>query len=1455
MNSSLNILGIDIGSVSVSIAEITPEKNIVKTAYKIHHGNPSGTLKAILKELDLSGIAYVASTASTPDFVKTHIQFDNLLSIISSARHFYSDRGQFEYRFLLLVGGEKFGLIHFDENGNYLNYKANTSCAAGTGSFLDQQVVRLNLSGIEELSDLSFKNNGGIPKIASRCAVFAKTDLIHAQQEGYSLGKICDGLCYGLGKNIVDTLFSQEKPDSPILFCGGVSKNRAVANHIAALTGASIRVDALSPLYGAIGSAINFIDESLHDKKSVFERRGIHSAENIITLKTKNKKYFYPPLELKLSDYPDFNGIETYEYPVKNRTGSPVEVDIYETLNSANPYEICLGIDIGSTSTKAVIMEKNRTVLAGFYTRTAGRPVDALCSIFEAIDFMIKRYGINLKIAGAGTTGSGRKFVGKIIQADIILDEISAHARAACELNPRVDTIIEIGGQDSKFTTLKNGIVTSAVMNNVCAAGTGSFIEEQAYKLGCGISEYSNRTKNKCAPMASDRCTVFMERDINHYLQEGFSVDEILSSALHSVRENYLSKVASQKHIGNTIFFQGATAKNKALVAAFEQKLNKPILVSKYCHLTGALGAALVLSDERVTNTKFRGIDLYRKNIPVRSETCELCTNHCKLTIADLGDEQVAYGFLCGRDCDTKQYVNNNTSGFDLIRSWNKAFSFKLSNKTPAEPDLKERIASNLSPAIQIIKKKNPFGSKVQQDIKNKITIGIPAALHLYEDLWFWKYFFTMLGIETITSETFKEGVHAGKKIMSAEFCSPMSAIHGHAQYLSARADYLFLPFYLEERTKEKKIRRQYCYCTQFIPALISQTADWGKGKILTPVIKYLYTGFHTKIQLYKSLKAITDNSISFFDISSAYDRAIELREAGLKRLKEKYRIEKEKTGEISIVLAGRPYTILSPADNKGIPDIFTSMGIKTFYQDMIFDSEAELDPIRPLLSELHWKYASKILKVAEISAKTDAMYPVLITSFKCSPDSFVKEYFKEVMEYYKKPYLILELDEHDSSLGYETRIEAAIRSFRNHHNEQKRIRPLAPHRSINPQKEKHIKDKTIILPNWDRLTGSLLVANLKREGVNAALMQETDEIIRKSLKYNTGQCIPLNAISQGYIEHIQKHNLDPEKTLLWMSNSNTCSLRLYPHHIQTLLNAMGGGFEKSRVYTGEISFIDISIRAAINAYFAFMFGGMIRKIGCKIRPYETEKGLTDRVIDRSMILLTDAFLGRSSKEEVVKKVVSLFKKIEIKKEYRPKVAIFGDIYVRDNDVMNQNLIHFIEEQGGEVITTPYNTYAKMIADPYLRKWFNEGNYLGALSYRILLTTITRLDKIYFKHFNSLLREPDFEYNESPDKILSSYNVALENTGESMDNILKVFYIKKHYPDISLFVQTSPAFCCAALVTEAMAKAIEKHTGVPVVSITYDGTGGNKNDAIIPFLRFPRKDFTGSNFSRFYETG
>jgi predicted CoA-substrate-specific enzyme activase len=1051
-------------------------------------------------------------------------------------------------------------------------------------------------------------------------------------------------------------------------------------------------------------------------------------------------------------------------------------------------------------------------VLAGFYTRTSGRPLAALQCILAAVDHLADRQGSRLTVCGAGTTGSGRKFIGRLIGADLVLDEISAHARAAFELNPQVDTIIEIGGQDAKFTTLKNGCVTSAVMNTVCAAGTGSFIEEQAAKLGCSLETMSRRTENRRAPLSSDRCTVFMERDLNQFLSEGWPIEDVLASVLHAVRENYLLKVGQPGRIGDVIFFQGATAKNRALVAAFEQRLQKPILVSKYCHLTGALGAALALHDRhreargRPPASTFVGIDLCRAEVPVRSEVCDLCANHCKLSVAEVQGETVAYGFLCGRDYHTPHYVAANRGAFNLPGERRRAW--RLPGKTAPE---------------------------------NRPVMGIPAAGHLMEDLPVWQFFFHRLGWATFTSEDYKDAVRDGKRLTDAEFCAPMSALQGHVNHLRTRCDYVFLPIYLEERSEARNVRRQYCYYTQYASVLAEMAKLSGGGRVLSPLIRYLYAGFHSRVELFRMLRSIPGRRYTFREVVQAYDEARHFQEEGHRRLAARWRAHlQRRPQDIRIVLLGRPYTLFSPALSSGIPDLLRRQGIDCCYQDMLSTTKADQQALRPLLQEIHWRYAARVLEASQTVARTRGLYPVLVTSFKCSPDTFVQDYFKKLMAAYDKPYLVLELDEHDSSVGYETRIEAAVRAFRNHH--QAAVNPPQPElQGLYPDLIRGRTGRTMVLPNWDRLSGRLLEAVLRREGRRVVLMEETPTTIAKSLGDNTGQCIPINAVVEGFVECLQRHALAPQNAALWVSEACiACNIALYPHHMKTLLNDRGGGLEKAAVHVGDLFFKDISPRASFNAVFAFMFGGLLRRVACRLRPYECHPGDVDRVMETGLDILYQAFLGRTRKQEALAAVMARFAKIPIRPGKRPKVAVFGDLYSRDNRVMNQDLIRFIEHHGGEVVTTPYTDYARMIAGPYFRKWFFEGKFLTLISSRALMAAISRLERTYYRMFEPILGEPTATFDDAPEKILSQYGVRIEHTGESLDNLLKVHYIKKHHPDVTLFVQASPAFCCPSLVTEAMARRIETVTGVPVVSITYDGTGAHHNDAIIPYLAYPR---------------
>jgi predicted nucleotide-binding protein (sugar kinase/HSP70/actin superfamily) len=467
---------------------------------------------------------------------------------------------------------------------------------------------------------------------------------------------------------------------------------------------------------------------------------------------------------------------------------------------------------------------------------------------------------------------------------------------------------------------------------------------------------------------------------------------------------------------------------------------------------------------------------------------------------------------------------------------------------------------------------------------------------------------------------------------MGAEFCAPIAALHGHALSLLESADFIFLPRYIEKKPDHETGKQQYCYSTQFSSALVSQLG--AADRFLMPLVEVGYTSFHVKSELHRCLAEEGGFPVTHKDISDAWDLAQQFRTIKDQRLKEAYRKNCIRSGtepgNIGIVLLGRPYSVFMPDMNKGIPDLINDRGVRTWYQDMLEDTPDSLSEILPMIRELPWDTANRYSRLPKPPRVRMGCIPSSSPPFKCGPDSFVLDAFKSLMDAYGKPYLILELDDHDSSLGYGTRIEAAIRSFRNHWQKaaNKQV-SMAEHSfmAANPHYRTELKGKTLLLPNWDELAAPLLAASLRAAGVHAVVMEETEATIRDSLSTNSGQCLPLNAIVESFAHTVRKQGLDPAHCAIWMARSAfSCNIPLYPHQMKFILDGMGGGFEKAMVYVGELSFLEISPLAAIDAYQSYLFAGLIRRLACRIRPYEKVKGMTDACVARAMDILVPAF-------------------------------------------------------------------------------------------------------------------------------------------------------------------------------------------------------------------------------------
>ena len=469
-----------------------------------------------------------------------------------------------------------------------------------------------------------------------------------------------------------------------------------------------------------------------------------------------------------LADYPSFDSFD-----IEQRDGVEIFRPGGQVLPMGGAY---LGIDIGSTSTKAVLAGPDGRFAAGFYARTGGDPIGA-------VQGLLKVMGPVAGLRGVATTGSGRAMIRQVFSADREVNEITAHARAAVFLHPGVDTIIEIGGQDSKFTRIRDGEVFFSTMNYVCAAGTGSFIEEQARRLGVSLAEFSDMALSGTPPFTSDRCTVYMERDLAALLGEGWSREDLAGAVLHSVRDNYLSRVVGRSGLGDTIVFQGATARNRALVSAFEQQLGKTVHVSPFCHLTGALGAALHCRDEGLASSRFIW---ETRPITLLSEECRLCSNHCSLTVAERNGERTGWGMKCGRD-----YAHRRAAGKTAAA---------LSDDT-SSPE--KRFLEAMGPLSASPKAGPPesAGHDAAAAARRSISIGIPRGLYAisYEPLW--RRFLLRLGFAVESSEQLKDAVEVGAASVNSDFCAPMILAHGYVKQLLDRGvDYVFAPTITGER-------------------------------------------------------------------------------------------------------------------------------------------------------------------------------------------------------------------------------------------------------------------------------------------------------------------------------------------------------------------------------------------------------------------------------------------------------------------------------------------------------------------------------------------------------------------------------------------------------------------------------------------------------------------------------
>jgi predicted CoA-substrate-specific enzyme activase len=982
-------LGIDVGSTTVKVVVLDASGSLLASRYVRSNGRPRHTLLATARGLldsvppvNIRRVGFTGSGGLPVAEIVGGCHSNELVTQTRAVGEFHR-----EARTVIEIGGQdsKFLSIQWDDASRQMvlvDFAMNALCAAGTGSFLDQQAERLGIAIDGEFARVALSSESPA-RIAGRCTVFAKSDMIHLQQEGTPLSDILMGLCHALARNFRSVIGKGKSFVPPILFQGGVANNTAVARafeDVLGLEPGQLVIPVHHNLMAALGAAYVARDEAAEGREHPFH--GFEALEEDLR-SGSNRERTLP----SLAPGPCAACLELHAPSVNGKR-----------------HPVYLGVDVGSISTNVVLVDDQDRVIARRYLPTAGRPLEA---VRRGLDEVGAEVGDRVDVRAVGCTGSGRHLTGHYVGADLVRNEITAQARAAVAVDPEVDTVFEIGGQDSKYIRLDRGAVVDFAMNNACAAGTGSFLEEQADRLNISIKgEFQDLAFAAPAPSClGERCTVFMESDLVHHQQRGASTSNLTAGLAYSIVNNYMNRVVNTRPVGRRIFFQGGVAHNAAVASAFESATGRSIIVPPHHDVTGAIGVALLAREELQRRpgqtTRFRGWSTTGRHYESKSFVCRACPNLCevkKVTIA--GEAPLFYGARCERF----EEAGRNGAGVAVADSI---------------PDLFAERARLL------------MGDWVEPGERRarRPRIGVPRTL-LFHDLFpWWRTFFDHLGMDVVlSSETNSEIIRRTAQTAAAETCFPVKLAFGHVHELLERdLDFVFLPSILDrEDPGPGQVHNHYC---PYIPAAPHMVTAHVRAE--DRPVRFLKFPLHMQ----QSRARAKELGVLAKELGIGRRRALAAAARGDDAQAEFYRairelgrstLESLPRGRTAVVVVGRPYNTCDLGVCQDLPRKLRKLGVLPVPMDCLTGMTVDLSAEH---KDMYWRSGQAILGTARLVARDPRLQAIYLTSFHCGPDSFLLTYFRQEMS--GKPFLELEVDDHTAEAGIVTRCEAFLDSLR----------------------------------------------------------------------------------------------------------------------------------------------------------------------------------------------------------------------------------------------------------------------------------------------------------------------------------------------------------------------------------------------------------------------------------------
>ncbi|MCT8978133.1 2-hydroxyacyl-CoA dehydratase [Clostridium sp. CX1] len=1240
-------IGLDIGSTTVKIIVSDNKDSIVYSSYQRHFSDIRSTIISVIKEaykhIKDANITIMA-TGSGGLSVSKWLDIPFIQEVIACTNTIE--------RFIPItdvaieLGGEDAKITFFDDG---IDQRMNGTCAGGTGAFIDQMSSLLQTDA-QGLNDLA-KGYKVIYPIAARCGVFAKTDIQPLLNEGAAKEDIAASIFQAVVNQTIGGLACGKSIKGNVAFLGGplyfLSELRKRFIETLKLTEKQVIFPRNSQLFVAMGAALASKKESTISSSALVER--LPKLELVTTGEVQSLR----PLFKDEEELAEFRKRHS-RYAVNKKRLEDFEGNCF------------LGIDAGSTTTKAALVDEVGNLLYSFYGSNEGSPLKSAINILKDL---YGRLTSKAKIVNSAVTGYGEGLIKSGLLVDIGEVETVAHYKAAEFFRPGVDFILDIGGQDMKCLKIKEGVIDSIMLNEACSSGCGSFIETFAHSLNMNVKEFAETAISSKNPVdLGSRCTVFMNSKVKQAQKEGATVGDISAGLSYSVIKNALFKVIkirNPKELGGKIIVQGGTFYNDSVLRAFELISEREVIRPDIAGIMGAFGAGLIARErylEGYKSTLLSSDELDKFTTEVDMKRCGKCANNCLLTINTFSDGRA---FISGNRCE-------RGTGLE-----------KADVDIPNLYDYKYRRIFKYTP--------------LKKEEAKRGQIGIPRVLNMYENYPFWFTFFTQLGFRVeLSPRSSKQVYELGiETIPSESACYPAKIVHGHIVSLVKRGvKFIFYPCIPYEQKEQIEADNNYnCPMVTSYPEVIKNNMDILKEeniKFMSPFLP-----LDNKNRLIKRLfDELREFNIPKSEIAEAVRKAYEEDRAVKEDIRQKGKEVLEylnETGKRGIVLAGRPYHI-DPEINHGIPDIISSYGMAVLTEDSVAHF-GEIE--RPLRVVDQWVYHSRLYAAASFVATQENLDIIQLNSFGCGLDAVTTDQVQEILNSYEKIFTVLKIDE-GSNLGA---VKIRIRSLKAAL-EERDAREFKPHKitlldeRVAFTKEMK-KNHTILCPQMSPIHFQFLEEAFKACGYNLEVLPSVDKkAVDEGLKYvNNDACYPSIIVVGQLIEALKSNKYDLNNISVMISQTGGgCRATNYIGFLRKALKDAGMpqvpvislnlvGMEKNPGFKITPSLLN-------KAIIGILYGDLFMKVLYKIRPYEKISGSANVLYEKWIEKCKENVRNGNHKQfkENVYSIVEDFDTLEINNIEKPRVGVVGEILVKFHPTANNNIVDIIEKEGAEAV-------------------------------------------------------------------------------------------------------------------------------------------------------------------------